>query len=101
MLAIKETIFAIIDVETTGGVSKGRMTEVCIILVKNGERINTYSSLINPQCLIPHTITALTGINNDLVAGAPVFAEIAQEINAFTKDAVFVAHNVNFDFGFF
>ncbi len=101
MLAIKDTTFAIIDVETTGGVNKGRMTEVCIILVKNGKRINTYSSLINPQCLIPHTITALTGIDNELVASAPVFAGIAQEINEFTKDAVFVAHNVNFDFGFF
>ncbi|MGK0387090.1 MAG: DNA polymerase-3 subunit epsilon [Patiriisocius sp.] len=99
--AMKDLTFAIIDVETTGGVSKGRMTEVCIILIKNGVRIDTFSSLINPECLIPHTITALTGIDNNLVASAPIFSEIAQEINEFTKDTVFVAHNVNFDFGFF
>ena len=47
---IENTTFAIIDVETTGGVSKGRMTEICIILVKNREIQNTYTTLINPGC---------------------------------------------------
>lgn len=98
---IENTTFAIIDVETTGGVSKGRMTEICIILVKNREIQNTYTTLINPGCLIPTTITALTGIDNQMVASAPSFAEVAREIYEFTKDTVFVAHNVNFDFGFF
>jgi DNA polymerase-3 subunit epsilon len=95
------TTFAIIDVETTGGVSKGKMTEVCIILVKNREIQDTFTTLINPGCLIPTTITALTGIDNQMVASAPSFAEVAQKIYDFTKDTVFVAHNVNFDFGFF
>ena len=98
---IENTTFAIIDVETTGGVSKGRMTEICIILVKNREIQNTYTTLINPGCLIPTTITALTGIDNQMVGSAPSFAEVAREIYEFTKDTVFVAHNVNFDFGFF
>lgn len=98
---IDNTTFAIIDVETTGGVAKGRMTEVCIILVKNREIQNTYTTLLNPGCLIPTTITALTGIDNQMVASAPSFAEVAREIYEFTKDTVFVAHNVNFDFGFF
>ena len=98
---IENTIFSIIDVETTGGVAKGKMTEVCIILVKNREILNTYTTLINPGCFIPRTITALTGIDNQMVATAPSFAEVAQEIFEITKDTVFVAHNVNFDFGFF
>ena len=98
---IDNTTFAIIDVETTGGVSKGRMTEVCIILVKNKEIQDSYTTLIDPGCLIPTTITALTGIDNQMVATAPIFSEVAQEIYEFTKDTVFVAHNVNFDFGFF
>ena len=77
------------------------MTEVCIILVKNREIQDTFTTLINPGCLIPTTITALTGIDNQMVASAPSFAEVAQKIYDFTKDTVFVAHNVNFDFGFF
>lgn len=98
---IQETTFAITDVETTGGVSNGRMTEVCIILLKDGIIQDSYTSLINPECPIPRTITALTGINNEMVAKAPKFRDIARTIDEFTRDAIFVAHNVNFDFGFF
>ena len=92
-------IFAIIDVETTGGgISGNRITEICIALLKNGEVVDKYTTLINPERDIPTHITALTGIDNQMVANAPRFFEVAEKIDAFTKDAIFVAHNVSFDY---
>jgi DNA polymerase-3 subunit epsilon len=92
-------LFAIIDVETTGGgIAGNRITEICIALLKDGEVVDKYTTLVNPERDIPHYITALTGIDNEMVADAPRFFEIAEEIEEFTKDAVFVAHNVSFDY---
>lgn len=92
-------LFAIIDVETTGGgISGNRITEICIALLKNGEVIDKYTTLINPERNIPQYITALTGIDNEMVANAPRFSEVAQQIEEFTQDAIFVAHNVSFDY---
>ncbi len=92
--------YTIIDVETTGGVRYGRMTEICIITVVGMKVVDIYTSLINPEEYIPRNITALTGITDEMVANAPKFYEIADIIEEKTKDAIFVAHNVNFDFGF-
>ncbi len=92
-------LFAIIDVETTGGgIAGNRITEICIALMKNGEVVDKYTTLINPERNIPQHITALTGIDNDMVVNAPRFFEVAEEIEEFTKDAIFVAHNVSFDY---
>lgn len=92
-------IFSIVDVETTGGGMRGnRMTEICIVKLKDGEVLEKYTSLINPEKLIPPYITALTGISNDTVAEAPLFDEVAEEIQEFTADTIFVAHNVHFDY---
>lgn len=96
-----EQSYVVIDVETTGGSSSGhRVTEVGLVKVRNGEIIDRWQSLINPQRLIPRHITALTGISNDMVTTAPVFAEVAEEISKFLDGSIFVAHNVNFDYGF-
>ncbi len=62
--------------------------------------VDSWQSLINTLRSIPSAITRLTGITNAMVAEAPVFAEVADEIERFTEDAIFVAHNVNFDYGF-
>ncbi|MDN3724464.1 exonuclease domain-containing protein [Aequorivita sp. SDUM287046] len=92
-------LFAIIDVETTGGgIAGNRITEICIALLKDGEVVDKYTTLINPERDIPHHITALTGIDNEMVANAPRFFEVAEKIEEFTKDAIFVAHNVSFDY---
>ncbi|MGB5942038.1 MAG: exonuclease domain-containing protein [Leeuwenhoekiella sp.] len=91
--------FVVVDVETTGGGIYGnRVTEVCAVKLRDGEIIDRFESLVDPECIIPAFITGLTGIDNDMVAGAPVFADIAEELFAFFKNAVFVAHNVNFDY---
>jgi DNA polymerase-3 subunit epsilon len=92
-------LFAIIDVETTGGgIAGNRITEICIALLRNGEIVDKFTSLVNPERDIPSHITALTGIDNQMVANAPCFFEVAEKIEEFTKDAIFVAHNVSFDY---
>ena len=63
--------------------------------------VDQWQSLINPQRHIPVSITRLTGIDDQMVASAPTFSEVAENIEQFTQDAIFVAHNVNFDYGFF
>lgn len=93
--------YAIIDVETTGGKpGRDRITEIAIALYEKGEIIDQFSSLLNPERPIPYDITRLTGIDNDMVKDAPKFFEVAKEIVEITEGAVFVAHNVRFDFGF-
>lgn len=94
-------MFSIVDIETTGGTNAtGRITEIAIIRHNGRQVIDAYQSLINPQCWIPNFITQLTGIDNQMVKDAPTFKEIADEVRRFTQNAVFVAHNVTFDFGF-
>ncbi|SDS63335.1 exonuclease domain-containing protein [Gramella sp. MAR_2010_147] len=96
---MKDVKFAITDIETTGnGIKGNRITEICIIVVQNGKVINEYSSLVNPSQAIPLYIETLTGINDEMVLHAPSFSEIAHEIEKITKDCIFVAHNVNFDY---
>ncbi len=88
--------YTIIDVETTGG--SNRITEISIFKYDGIVVVDEFTSLVNPQAYIPAHITALTGIDNGLVADAPTFSEIANDILAITENCVFVAHNVNFDY---
>ncbi len=95
------TKFAIIDIETTGGVaSNSKITEIAIIIYQNGEIIEEFESLINPECSIPMEITRITGITNEMVSEAPKFYEVAKKILEITHNCIFVAHNVNFDYSF-
>jgi DNA polymerase III subunit epsilon len=90
-----------VDLETTGGnAALHRITEIGIIRVKNGELVDEWSSLVNPDCLIPAYIEAFTGISNEMVAGAPRFAEIAALVLEKLGGSVFVAHNARFDYSF-
>lgn len=94
-------MYAIVDIETTGGnTTFGRITEIAIILHDGEKILKKYHSLINPHCRIPYHITKLTNITNEMVSHAPSFYEIARDIVEFTEGAVFVAHNVRFDYGF-
>lgn len=89
-------IYSIIDVETTG--KTNRITEISIFKYQDGEVIDEFTTLVNPQTDIPLSITALTGIDYSMVANAPPFEEVAQQILDITEDTIFVAHNVNFDY---
>jgi len=94
-------VYAIIDIETTGQSSiKGKITEIAIFIHDGFQIIDSFSSLINPECYIPGFITNLTGIDNEMVKDAPRFYEIARKIVEITQDSIFVAHNVMFDYHF-
>jgi DNA polymerase-3 subunit epsilon len=94
-------MYAIVDIETTGGyASANGITEIAVY-VHDGQRIiQHFETLINPQQIIPTYITALTGIDNYMVADAPLFEDIAATLYDLLNDVVFVAHNVNFDYSF-
>ena len=98
---IPRTLYAIVDIETTGGQpAQDRITEIAVY-VHDGEKIvDEFSSLLNPGRSIPPFITQLTGITNDMVADAPRFHEVARRVVEMTTGCVFVAHNVRFDYSF-
>ena len=94
-------LYAIVDIETTGGKpSRDRITEIAIALHDGEKVIDRYETLIDPETIIPFGITRLTGITQDMVEGAPKFYEVAKKIVQMTEKAIFVAHNVRFDYGF-
>ncbi|MBS1782930.1 MAG: GIY-YIG nuclease family protein [Bacteroidetes bacterium] len=94
-------LFAIVDIETTGGhAASSGITEIAIVISDGKETLYVYETLINPQQAIPPFIQSLTGINDQMVRHAPLFSEVASEIFSLLQDKVFVAHNVNFDYSF-
>jgi DNA polymerase III subunit epsilon len=94
-------LYAIVDIETTGGYASSHgITEIAIYLHDGEKMLKRFETLVNPNQNIPYYITALTGINNRMVEDAPAFEEIAPVINEMLDGAVFVAHSVNFDFSF-
>ena len=99
MMDTEPTYHCIIDVETTGkGINGNRITEICAVRLKDGEIIDKFTSLVNPEQYIPPFITNLTGIDDSMVADAPLFNEVADRIIEISSGAIFVAHNVTFDF---
>ncbi len=89
-------MYSIVDIETSGHSSK--ITEISIFVFDGKKIIDEFTTLVNPECVIPPFITNLTGITNAMVGGAPKFYEIAKQVAEITKDTIFVAHNVNFDY---
>ena len=98
---MKPKRYAIVDLETTGGrAARNRVIEVGIVLHDGQQVLDTFSSLVNPECYVPYGITQLTGITQEMVQDAPKFYEIAKRVVELTEGAVFVAHNVRFDYSF-
>lgn len=94
-------LFAIVDIETTGGNPlQGGITEIAALIHDGNRVMDTFHTLVNPQQFIPGFITGLTGIDQEMVKNSPVFGEIAAELFEFLKGKIFVAHNVNFDYTF-
>lgn len=93
--------FTIVDVETTGGSPFfNRVIEVGLLRVVKGKVVEEYQTLVNPEMPIPEFITKMTGITDEDVLRAPTFLELANEILSKFEDAIFVAHNAQFDYGF-
>lgn len=94
-------MFAIVDIETTGGHAAAHgITEIAIVLHDGKGIVDQFTTLINPNQPIPYFIQSLTGITDAMVAKAPQFETVADEIFKRLNGAVFVAHNVNFDYSF-
>lgn len=94
-------MYAIVDIETTGGAaSRSSICEVAIIIHDGEKVVKEYQSLINPERPIPSTLTAIHGINDFMVADAPKFYEEAKTIHELLEGNIFVAHSVNFDYSF-
>lgn len=91
--------FTIVDIETTGnGIKGNKITEISIFRLEGGQITDEFTSLVNPECDIPYFITGLTGIDTQMVRHAPTLRELAPKIEAITKECIFVAHSVNFDY---
>ena len=93
--------YTLLDLETTGGTPlKDRITEIGLIRYENDVEVLRWAVLLNPECKIPLSIQNFTGITNNMVAEAPVFKEIADELLAYLEGTILVAHNARFDYGF-
>jgi DNA polymerase-3 subunit epsilon len=94
-------MYAIVDIETTGGYAAAHgITEIAIHVFDGKKVIEKFESLINPNQPIPQYIQAMTGITDDMVANAPQFEQLAPRIAALLHNRIFIAHNVNFDYSF-
>ena len=93
--------YAVVDVETTGGRYEGghRVTEVAVIEVREGVVQDVFETLVHPGRRVPRRTVELTGITDRMLAGAPAFDDIAEEVFRRISGRVFVAHNVSFDWG--
>jgi DNA polymerase III subunit epsilon len=99
-LSIPVAEFAIVDVETTGTIHDGKITEIAIIVHDGTKELDRFTTLLNPGRRIDPYVARLTGITDRMVASAPVFEEHAERIMEMTRDRIFVAHNVSFDYAF-
>ncbi len=93
--------YAIVDIETTGGMlRRDKIIEIAIAVHDGTEIIDRFESLVNPGRSVPEHITMLTGITTEMVQDAPRFFEIARQVVEMTEGCIFVAHNVRFDYSF-
>ena len=98
---ISKATFVVVDVETTGmSAIDDRITEIAMMKVHEGTLVDEFSTLVNPLLTIPAYITSMTGIDNVMVQNAPPAREVVPFIAEFLGDAIFVAHNAAFDWGF-
>ena len=92
-------MYAILDIETTGGkYNEEGITEIAIYKFDGNEVMDQFISLINPERDIQPFVVKLTGINNKMLRNAPKFYEVAKRIIEITEDCILVAHNAEFDY---
>jgi DNA polymerase-3 subunit epsilon len=90
-----------LDIETTGGSPlSSHITEIGALRVEDGKVVGKFSQLVNPEQHVPSFITKMTGISDDMLWDAPLFRSIAADLELFLDGAIFIAHNVNFDYSF-
>ena len=98
---LKDLDFVVVDVEATGAKTPpNRLIELGAYKIRGGQIVDKFLTLVNPEIPIPRFVASLTGISNDMVKQAPVFAEVAPRWLDFVSDSVLVAHNAPFDTSF-
>lgn len=99
---MKAKTFAVVDLEaTSGSIGTGeKIIQFACVLYRDGQVIESFNTLVNPNKPIPKRISRLTGISDKDVVGAPYFEELAEVFRGLLEDTVFVAHNVSFDLRF-
>lgn len=94
-------IYSFVDIETTGhNATYGKITEIAVVQVSDGVITNKWSTLLNPEMTLSPFIVSLTGITDSMLADAPYFHDIAEELYTLLEGTVFVAHNAQFDYSF-
>ncbi len=92
-------MYAIVDLETTGGSTDNEaITEIAIYKYDGNELVDQFISMVNPERPIQPFVTRLTGINNKMLRKAPKFYEIAKRVIEITEGCTIVAHNASFDY---
>lgn len=100
-MPFRDLDLAIVDIETTGATSHyNRVIEIAVLKVKQGQLVDTFSTLVDPERTISPFIEGLTGITNRELEKAPTFSEVKDRIYGLLEGAVFVAHNARFDYSF-
>ncbi|QUR69806.1 DEDD exonuclease domain-containing protein [Mycobacterium spongiae] len=106
-VSLRETTFVVVDLETTGGRTKGTgdalpdaITEIGAVKVRGGVVLGEFATLVDPQRSIPTQIVALTGITTAMVCNAPTIEVVLPMFLEFAGTSVLVAHNAGFDIGF-
>lgn len=98
---LKELDFVVVDIEATGAkMPPNRIIELGAYRIRGGQIVDNFMTLVNPEIPIPRFVIALTGISNEMVKQAPLFAEVAPGWLEFVEDAVLIAHNAPFDTNF-
>ena len=93
--------WAFVDLETTGGnPARNRIIEVAVVAVDDGIVVDEWARLVAPGRPIPPSITGLTGIDDAMLADAPAFSGIRDELLERLRGRTVVAHNARFDYGF-
>lgn len=96
---IKDQIFCIVDIETSGGINSGQIIEIGALKLQNDQIVGKFETFIHAP-YVPENITELTGITAEHLKNAPSLAFVMEQFKIFLGQSVFVAHNVSFDYGF-
>ncbi|MFD7660102.1 DEDD exonuclease domain-containing protein [Actinosynnema sp. NPDC059797] len=98
---LRDTTFVVFDLETTGArADEDAITEIGAVKVRGGRVLGEFATLVDPERGIPPQVSALTGITQVMVTGAPRLATVLPAFLEFAAGAVLVAHNSGFDVGF-
>ncbi len=94
--------FACLDTETTGlsPLGGGKICEVAVSVTQGGVLLEEFSTLLNPGMPMSPEVVNIHGITNEMVSGAPFFADVAPKLLSLLDGCVLVAHNADFDLTF-